>query len=676
MAALLRRFARSVGANRYPALVTLSAFAVYFRTLSPTVMWHDRAEFALGAHVLGIAHNTGYPLYMMLGKLFTFLPVGDIAYRVNLMSAVFAALTVLVITLIVRRITHREFPAFVAGATVALGSTFWANALWAEPHTLNAFLTVLIVYLLVVWREGGRSRYLYISFLIFGLGLGNHRLIVAVFPAMLAFALLSRKGSLPSLRWRPLLLIGLLLLAGFSVNAYLPIRAMQAPHVQSGDPSSIEGFVKMVFLGSSTSRAYDFSPADMWARKSVLWDYPRFDFTVLGLVLAFVGVATVLRKDRPLLVLTLVPSMLTAFIIVTYKIHDIFDYFIPIHLMLGIWLGVGVHQAILWAGSVSEGMFRVRVRVLTPLVRRYALNALVLALPLGLFLSNFHRLDRSQDYEAYDFAVNAMSMMPQNAVVVADWWTYHPLFYQQVVNRVRRDLGLTEILSTTDFDSVSLVELMLNEGEIVYVAEGVTADSIELSQKFTLLPVALQAITAPLTRSLPLPEYKDLLVAKRSLYRVVREKPPLQSGRVPQGSEKQITFGGTITLQGLVIREAEVERGSSFATDYYWRLDRDTEEALHVWVRFVDEQGRAQLKQGFPLWFQAYQIGGGIHPTSEWKPGQTSMESYQTLVPRQLRPGTYYLKLSVYDSVAQTRELVPSSHPSGGGVIVGEIRVN
>ncbi|MBI2856242.1 MAG: DUF2723 domain-containing protein, partial [Chloroflexi bacterium] len=57
-------------------------------------MWYDMGEFALSSHALGIGHNTGYPLYMMLGKLFTFLPLGDIAFRVNLMSAVFAALAV------------------------------------------------------------------------------------------------------------------------------------------------------------------------------------------------------------------------------------------------------------------------------------------------------------------------------------------------------------------------------------------------------------------------------------------------------------------------------------------------------------------------------------------------------------------------------------------------------
>src|SRR3989337_3601938 len=86
------------------AVCALVAFAVYLRTLAPTVMWYDMGEFATAAYVLGIAHNTGYPLYILLGKLFTLLPVGDIAYRVNLMSAVFASLTVAVIFLIIHEL--------------------------------------------------------------------------------------------------------------------------------------------------------------------------------------------------------------------------------------------------------------------------------------------------------------------------------------------------------------------------------------------------------------------------------------------------------------------------------------------------------------------------------------------------------------------------------------------
>jgi len=67
------------------------ALAVYVATLAPTVMWYDMGEFATAASTLGIAHNTGYPLLILLGKGFTSLPIGDPAYRVNLMSAVFTA---------------------------------------------------------------------------------------------------------------------------------------------------------------------------------------------------------------------------------------------------------------------------------------------------------------------------------------------------------------------------------------------------------------------------------------------------------------------------------------------------------------------------------------------------------------------------------------------------------
>ena len=74
-------------ANKYGVLAAGLAFILYLFTLAPTVMWYDMGEFALGSYVLGIGHDPGYPLYMILGKLFTLLPIGDVAYRVNLMSA-------------------------------------------------------------------------------------------------------------------------------------------------------------------------------------------------------------------------------------------------------------------------------------------------------------------------------------------------------------------------------------------------------------------------------------------------------------------------------------------------------------------------------------------------------------------------------------------------------------
>src|SRR5436305_7811001 len=69
----------------------VAAAALYIVTLAPTVMPGDYAEFQFSAAILGVPHPTGYPLYILLGKLFTLLPVGDVAYRVNLSSAIYMA---------------------------------------------------------------------------------------------------------------------------------------------------------------------------------------------------------------------------------------------------------------------------------------------------------------------------------------------------------------------------------------------------------------------------------------------------------------------------------------------------------------------------------------------------------------------------------------------------------
>ncbi|MDP9474483.1 MAG: DUF2723 domain-containing protein [Actinomycetota bacterium] len=83
--------------------VVLTSLLFYLKTLAPTVLYYEPTEFPdsvvlqTQAILLGIPHTTGYPTWVMLTHLFTYLPFGDLAYRVNLSSAVYAAATVLVL---------------------------------------------------------------------------------------------------------------------------------------------------------------------------------------------------------------------------------------------------------------------------------------------------------------------------------------------------------------------------------------------------------------------------------------------------------------------------------------------------------------------------------------------------------------------------------------------------
>src|SRR5215211_3473956 len=95
----------------FAVLIGLSALALYIRTLAPSLLWGDSAEFQTLSYTLGMTHPSGYMTQIMLGKLFTYIPVGDIAYRVNLMSAFFGALAVGEMYLIVRLLGGRKIAA-------------------------------------------------------------------------------------------------------------------------------------------------------------------------------------------------------------------------------------------------------------------------------------------------------------------------------------------------------------------------------------------------------------------------------------------------------------------------------------------------------------------------------------------------------------------------------------
>ena len=124
-------------------------FVIYLSTLSPTVGEADSFEFQVVSHTLGIAHPTGYPLYILLGKLFTLLPIGNVAYRVNLISPLFASLAIVCLYLCLVRLTHHQATSLLAALTFAFSRTMWSQAVIAEVYTLNAFFVALVLYLLL-----------------------------------------------------------------------------------------------------------------------------------------------------------------------------------------------------------------------------------------------------------------------------------------------------------------------------------------------------------------------------------------------------------------------------------------------------------------------------------------------------------------------------------------------
>ncbi|MCA1563679.1 MAG: DUF2723 domain-containing protein, partial [Acidobacteria bacterium] len=132
------------------------ALGLYVATLQPDFGGpEDTPKFQFIGHVLGTPHPPGYPLYVLLSHLFVKLPLGTIAYRANLFSAVMAAIACALAYLIGRQIGSARLPALCAALALAAGASFWRNAVFAEVYSLAAVMVALTTTLLLSW--GGRG---------------------------------------------------------------------------------------------------------------------------------------------------------------------------------------------------------------------------------------------------------------------------------------------------------------------------------------------------------------------------------------------------------------------------------------------------------------------------------------------------------------------------------------
>lgn len=151
--------------DRILVLATLLIpFAVYMTTLTPTVSFFDSGELISGAATLGVSHPPGYPLYVLVGHIFSYIPLGNIAFRINAASAFFGALAVMVLYLITLNVMNRLFPeekehflikmaAFSSSLMFAFSLNHWGQTNMSEVYALNTFIIGLLILTTLVWHD-------------------------------------------------------------------------------------------------------------------------------------------------------------------------------------------------------------------------------------------------------------------------------------------------------------------------------------------------------------------------------------------------------------------------------------------------------------------------------------------------------------------------------------------
>ncbi len=173
------------------AVVFFISFLVYYRTVAPTTSFWDCGEFIACSHILGVMHPPGAPLYLLIGRVLTEIPLfGDIGLRVNIFSVFISAVTIWMTYLVIAHLIRRwrgearnledRFILFFSSAAGALAFAFtdsqWFNAVEAEVYAFSMFFTVIVIWLMLYWEErseqAGNLTLIILIFYIFGLAIG------------------------------------------------------------------------------------------------------------------------------------------------------------------------------------------------------------------------------------------------------------------------------------------------------------------------------------------------------------------------------------------------------------------------------------------------------------------------------------------------------------------------
>jgi len=629
-------------------VVFLSAIAVYLPGLSPTVQWGDPAELTTGAYTLGIVHPTGYPLYLLLGKLFTFLPFGDIAYRLNLMAAVAAAAAAGVLALAVVEMTRRPVLAFVAGLSFAFAPVFWHHALAAEKYSLHGLFVALILWLVLVWRRTGQARYFVLLSMVVGLSLAHHRMTVLLVPGLvLAFFALEPWRSL---RPRHYVVAAALFLIGPLLYLYIPIRDAANPALNFARFVGVEVQTPGGFLwyisGALFQQDLSLQPADLWNHLSQMGVSLVKEYSLVLAALALAGMYGQYLRDRLLLLtLALFFGATLAFEMV-YQIVNISDYFFVLAFFLTVWAAEGFDLVIgllLEATSLGASLAALTRRVSAADLAHLAL----VPLPIVLLLVNQPALDASRSYTARDTARSVITSLPKDAVIFV-MWPWANLWYVQSVEGLRPDVSIVDVgLYSLGVRTQAVTPEILGRAarsELVQKRLADLIDSYAQRPRFAAFYLTF------------LPERYGLDYYSKTgpVFQMVDKGPP--GARQETAETRELT--GPMAQDALELIRAEAGPQDTFAgglvrVKLTWRVHHPPAKPQELGFLLAPD-GRRSESFGYRM-----RQGYGLSSPQEWLEGTIVDEYYDLFIPLKQRPGRYDLLLVVLQDGPDGTKAIP-----------------
>jgi hypothetical protein len=601
-------------------ILFLLVFIVYLLHLAPSIFIGDSAEAVYASYFLGIPHPPGFPVYTWIGHLFTYIPIGDVAYRVNLMSAFFGALVIPIIYLIIQSFPPKSKKGFVNYASktaaiigalsLAFSLFYWAEAVIAEVYTLNTFFIALMILFALIWADIRDNRLLYLISILFALSLGISAANILLIPPFLVFLFIIDRKTLLNKKTLSIA-VALFICVGVLQFLYLYMRAWQHPIYTYTDIQNIDSFFYFITAGEYSGLLFSYPLA-----KGINNYFTFFldNVSLIGILMGIIGIFLSIKRDklRSLFLASLL--VINTLFFITYYSFDVYDKLIPSFMIFSIFIGLGV-----W-GLLDLVKFSSSKKITSKTQKRqYYSNLLIIGLilitgvyiPVNSYISHSKDADRSGYIPFPYFLYQVLHDTPPNSSIIDIWQPNTQLKYFQLVYNINPGVEIV----FADFDDwPNNIEKRINTKEVFLLRR-----DERLFNLYKEVPVLI-------------------MPGVGTLYKVYPGNPSFSvSAPQVQHPIHELLGGGNLELLGYNLKQSEEK--DNFSLTLYWRMKENISDNYVTMLALVDQQGNAVLTDiHFPIY--------DIFPTSQWRENEVLTETYNIYYPPTIVPGNYKLVMT------------------------------
>ncbi len=436
--------ARSLNILTATAVLLLSC-GLYLKIMTPVISPGDGPEFAVAAYNLDIAHPPGYPFWMLAGKVFTTLPLGNIGWRTNQVSLTSIVLATALLFVCVVKLTSRK-SALVAALTFMTTFQIMQTAGGAEVYP-QLILWIALLFSLSVNQAGGSRSYLLLC-LLTGIGVGIHYLSLLFIPGWLILKIRSLE-VIKRLSFKKVILALLAFILGLTLFCALPLRSVTNPFLHWEQVEFAEYFSAHVERSAYRQMERE-DKTDWLSRKKFFLDFIRrlfLDTYTFGASLLFLwGLLVLFLKDKRLFLGLATLFFLPVMIIILHlrfrfnplNQSRLNNYYLPVYLIGAVAIGFGYR---FWDERLKRN--------------GQLIIFLFFIFSLASFLSlNYQKVDQRKSYFVLDLGENTIRQLPQGTIFFSksDPVAF-PLWFVQAVNNQRRDVAhiVTNLMQPSQF---------------------------------------------------------------------------------------------------------------------------------------------------------------------------------------------------------------------------------